>query len=74
MRQAASGVAEQIHEPYNSNVNHRIKTCKAARKLQRITNVDPLPDKVLKRLYAQEDDDAKFIRVFMAAQTKAVEE
>jgi len=40
----------------------------------RITNVDPLPDKVLKRLYGQADDDADSIRLFMAAQTKAVEE
>jgi hypothetical protein len=40
----------------------------------RITNVDPLPDKVLKRLYGQADDDADSIRLFMAAQAKAIEE
>lgn len=40
----------------------------------RITNVDPLPDKVLKRLYSQADEDAESIRLFMTAQTKAVEE
>ena len=28
----------------------------------RVTNVDPLPDKVLKRLYGQVDDDADSIR------------
>jgi hypothetical protein len=39
---------------------------------RRITNVDPLPDKVLKRLYSQADDDTDSIRLFMAAQAKAV--
>jgi hypothetical protein len=36
--------------------------------------VDPLPDKVLKRLYGQADEDADAIRLFMTAQPKAVEE
>jgi hypothetical protein len=40
----------------------------------RVTNVDPLPDKVLRRLYNQADDDADSIRLFMAAQAKTVEE
>lgn len=40
----------------------------------RVTNVDPLPDKVLKRLYGQADDDADSIRLFMDAQAKTVEE
>jgi hypothetical protein len=40
----------------------------------RITNVDPLPDKVLKRLYTQRDDDADSIRLFMTAQAKVIEE
>jgi hypothetical protein len=41
---------------------------------RRITNVDPLPGKILKRLYKQADDDADSIRLFMAAQAKAIEE
>jgi len=40
----------------------------------RITNVDPLPDKVAKKLYRQADDDADSIKMFMAAQVKTVEE
>ena len=34
----------------------------------RITNVDPLPDEVLERLYAQRDDDPEGIEKLMAAQ------
>jgi hypothetical protein len=40
----------------------------------RITNVDPLPDKTLKRLYAETDDDSRQIARMMAAQCKVVEE
>jgi hypothetical protein len=40
----------------------------------RVTNVDPLPDKVLRKLYAERDDDEEGIRKFMAAQSKAVQE
>src|SRR2546422_3124603 len=36
----------------------------------RITNVDPLPKKVLERLYAERDDDEESIRRFIAAQPK----
>jgi hypothetical protein len=40
----------------------------------RITNVEPLPDRVLKRLYSEPDDDADSIALFMAAQSKAIDE
>ena len=40
----------------------------------RVTNVDPLPKRVLTRLYRQADDDSDSIRLFMAAQVHAVEE
>jgi hypothetical protein len=40
----------------------------------RVTNFDPLPDKVSKRLYAQRDDDTDSIKLFMAAQAKTVQE
>jgi hypothetical protein len=40
----------------------------------RITNVDPLPAKIAKRLYKQTDDDGDAIRMFMAAQVVDVEE
>ena len=36
----------------------------------RVTNVDPLPDKVARALYSKRDDDAEVTRVFMAAQSK----
>ena len=36
----------------------------------RITNVDPLPKKVLERLYAEREDDEESIRRFIAAQPK----
>jgi hypothetical protein len=42
--------------------------------LGRVTNVDPLPARILKRLYRQPDDDADSIRLFMAAQVKTIEE
>ena len=40
----------------------------------RVTNVDPLPNKVARALYAKRDDDADVTRVFMAAQFKGVPE
>ena len=40
----------------------------------RVTNVDPLPDKVAFRLYNQTDDDTEATRLFMAAQAKSIEE
>ncbi len=40
----------------------------------RVTNVAPLPDKVARALYSQPDDDAESIRLFMAAQSKSVQE
>jgi hypothetical protein len=40
----------------------------------RITNVDPLPVKVSKKLYRQRDDDTASINLFMAAQVKSIEE
>jgi hypothetical protein len=41
---------------------------------RRVTNVDPLPDKVALRLYNQADDDTEAIQLFMAAQTKSSDE
>ena len=38
------------------------------REAGRITNVDPLPAKVLERLYRQRDDDPEGIAALMAAQ------
>lgn len=39
-----------------------------ARDHQRVTTVDPLPDKVLRRLYQRAEEDAEGIQQFMAAQ------
>jgi hypothetical protein len=36
----------------------------------RVTNVDPLPDKVLDQLYRERKDDDASIRRFIAAQPK----
>ena len=40
----------------------------------RLTNIDPLPGKIAKRLYKQNDDDADAIKMFMAAQVIEIEE
>jgi hypothetical protein len=40
----------------------------------RVTNVAPLPNKAAQTLYSQPHDDADAIRVFMAAQSKRVQE
>ena len=40
----------------------------------RVTNVDPLPDKVARELYSKRDDDLEVTRAFMAAQSKGVRE
>ena len=40
-----------------------------ARPTERITNVDPLPDEVLKRIYSTpEEEDEEGVRCFIAAQ------
>jgi hypothetical protein len=39
----------------------------------RVTNVEPLPDAVLSRLYRKREDDADSIRRFIAAQPKEAE-
>src|SRR2546427_5083105 len=39
----------------------------------RVTNVDPLPDRVLKKLYREREDDDASIRRFIAAQPKETE-
>ena len=36
----------------------------------RVTNVDPLPDAVARKLYADREDDTESIRRFIAAQPK----
>jgi hypothetical protein len=39
-----------------------------------LTNIRPLPEKVARKLYAQPEDDAEAIELFMAAQAKSVQE
>lgn len=40
----------------------------------RVTNVEPLSPRAARRLYAEPDEDEAAIRLFMAAQSKSVEE
>ncbi len=40
----------------------------------RVTNVDPLPDDVLDRIYSQPDDDEEGTKKFMAAQSFHIHE
>ena len=40
----------------------------------KVTNVAPLPARVARKLYADPEDDAQSIRLFMAAQAKVIEE
>jgi len=40
----------------------------------RITNVDPLPKQVARKLYSEPDDDEEGIKQFMAAQARNVQE
>ena len=42
-------------------------------KAGRVTNVDPLPDRVLEKLYREREDDDASIRRFIAAQPKDAE-
>jgi hypothetical protein len=37
---------------------------------ERVTNVDPLPDSVARKLYSKRDDDMEVTRAFIAAQSK----
>ena len=77
---AVDAVCRQSHVSFNRVVALCVKKALPevreilSTQTSRITNVDPLPDKVLKRLYRQADDDADSIRLFMAAQAKAIEE
>lgn len=45
-----------------------------AAECERVTNVDPLPDDIARRLYNQADDDTEAIRLFMAVQAKSIQE
>jgi hypothetical protein len=40
----------------------------------RVTNIDPLPDHVMDRIYSQSDDDLELTKRFMNAQTFDVDE
>jgi hypothetical protein len=40
----------------------------------RVTNVEPLPPRVARRLYSSPDDDESAIKIFMAAQSCPSEE
>jgi hypothetical protein len=77
---AVDAVCRQSRVSFNQVVALCVKTAlPEVRKMltthtTRITNVDPLPDKVSKRLYSQVDDDADSIQLFMAAQAKIIEE
>ena len=41
---------------------------------RRVTNVDPLPEAVARKLYAKREDDDEVQRLFMAAQFKGSQE
>jgi hypothetical protein len=77
---AVDAVCRQSHVSFNRVVALCVRKAlpevreMLSSQVNRITNVDPLPAKVLKRLYGQADDDSDSIRLFMAAQTKAIEE
>lgn len=69
---------ERASEQTGQSVNTLILSCVRAALPQvvasvqpsegRLTNVDPLPDDVLDRLYSQRDDDPPGIEAIMAAQ------
>ena len=40
----------------------------------RVTNVEPLPDRIAQKIYSQADDDGDAIQLFMAAQAKSIAE
>ena len=40
----------------------------------RVTNIEPLPAKLARELYSEPEDDTEAIRLFIAAQSKVVEE
>jgi hypothetical protein len=40
----------------------------------RVTNVEPLPDRIARKIYSQADDDVDAIQLFMAGQAKSTEE
>ncbi|HTA30321.1 MAG TPA: hypothetical protein VK731_07540 [Candidatus Cybelea sp.] len=42
--------------------------------MSRVTNVDPLPDKLAFQLYNQADDDTDAVQLFMALQAKSIAE
>ena len=71
--------AEATHLSMADVVRQSIKAGLPAVRVQygatdRVTNVDPLPDAVLKRLYAQRDDETPDLNKLMAAQPLHSEE
>ena len=76
---AVDELAAQTRVPFNRIVSLCVRKglpsvrADLSAKSGRVTNVDPLPDKVLDRLYRARDEDGESIRRFIAAQPKGAE-
>jgi hypothetical protein len=75
LEKASADTNQSINQLIVQCVHKALPEVRAALKADsgRVTNVDPLPDKVLARLYAEREDDAAGIRRFIAAQPKGAE-
>ena len=75
LESTAQETGQSINQLIVRCVHERLPAIRAGRsaKSGRITNVTPLPDAVLRRLYAKRDDDEPSIRRFIEAQPRGQE-
>jgi hypothetical protein len=69
-RQTGLSTAEAMRQ----SIKFGLPTLRQRLSAARVTNVEPLPVKIARKLYALPDDDAKAIVRFMNAQSHALEE
>ncbi len=74
VRQAAKDTGLSLGETMRQSLKFGLPKVRAQLRQGRITNVDPLPAGVARRLYRQPEDDNQGIALFMAAQSEHIEE
>jgi hypothetical protein len=69
VRAAAKDTGLTMAEAMRQSIRLGLPRLREALAAGRVTNVDPLPDKIARKLYSQPEDDTEGIKLFMAAQS-----
>jgi hypothetical protein len=74
VRQTAKDTGLSMAEAMRQGLKFGLPKLRERLRNGRITNIDPLPEKVARLLYQKAEDDREAIKVFMDAQAKTIEE